>query len=598
MSTGWVAGSVRARAMTDGASDGARPGPCRERRRGCASRRWSDRRTATTSARARPWPRPNAPWPRRCCGTCGCSPAGRRRRGVTMLRLLAGCDRDRQHRRAPAPAGRRREPPPPYRLGALATAWPRLAGTHERGRGARRRWPPRAWGDPGGDDAARRSAWRCALSWADRVLAAVPAAAAWAAGRGRAAGGPRGRRRSGASCPRGARSRPSRGRRLGGRWPATPCPSSPPRCPARRAGRWPTSPAGRPVAGGGALVGAGRARRRRRCLAARRLGPERRRRGRAAGRRRLAGPCRARAGRPRRRARWRSSMRWRDALHPVRHAAGRAAVRRGTRCATLLVGVAEQGPSSSTTPSRARATRATTATPAAPRCSGRRPADDHGRARADDARPGRAGSRTAALDLLAGEAQLERASRARRYAAAAWPRWPDGCPRDDAGRPRGPARRRRRRGGPAARPAGSEPPTLLPDGRGVAREFAPLVETYATVPYVDLNPSVIAGLAYVLMFGMMFADVGQGALLAAAGARGPRWRGRRGWRGCGRCGCSSPAPGLPAWCSALLYGEFFGPTGVAPGRVARAAGPPGAAARRRRSGSARCCWPARTRSAP
>ncbi len=65
---------------------------------------------------------------------------------------------------------------------------------------------------------------------------------------------------------------------------------------------------------------------------------------------------------------------------------------------------------------------------------------------------------------------------------------------------------------PLARPVGSEPPTLLPT-TGVAREFAPLVDTYATVPYVDLNPSVIAGLAYVLMFGMMFADAGEGALL-------------------------------------------------------------------------------------
>jgi len=32
--------------------------------------------------------------------------------------------------------------------------------------------------------------------------------------------------------------------------------------------------------------------------------------------------------------------------------------------------------------------------------------------------------------------------------------------------------------------------------QGVAREFAPLVETYATVPYRDVNPSVLAGVAY------------------------------------------------------------------------------------------------------
>ena len=63
-------------------------------------------------------------------------------------------------------------------------------------------------------------------------------------------------------------------------------------------------------------------------------------------------------------------------------------------------------------------------------------------------------------------------------------------------------------------PSGRASDTTAAIRRGA--RFAPLVETYATVPYADLNPSLVAGLAYVAMFGMMFADVGHGALLVAA----------------------------------------------------------------------------------
>ena len=46
--------------------------------------------------------------------------------------------------------------------------------------------------------------------------------------------------------------------------------------------------------------------------------------------------------------------------------------------------------------------------------------------------------------------------------------------------------------------------------------MTPLVQTYGTVPYRDLDPTVPAGLAYVFMFGMMFGDAGHGALLVLA----------------------------------------------------------------------------------
>jgi V/A-type H+-transporting ATPase subunit I len=112
------------------------------------------------------------------------------------------------------------------------------------------------------------------------------------------------------------------------------------------------------------------------------------------------------------------------------------------------------------------------------------------------------------------------------------------------------------------RPRGSQPPTLLAGG-GAGRAFAPLVETYATPPYRDIDVSVPAGLAYMAMFGMMFADVGHGALLLAIAftARFGHWR---------RLGLVRPAWVIVAGAGAstmvfgALYGEFFGPTNVFP----------------------------------
>ena len=56
---------------------------------------------------------------------------------------------------------------------------------------------------------------------------------------------------------------------------------------------------------------------------------------------------------------------------------------------------------------------------------------------------------------------------------------------------------------PLPRPRGAEPPTLLRHS-GMGAACSPLVETYATVPYDDVDPTVFAGLAYVVMFAMMF----------------------------------------------------------------------------------------------
>jgi V/A-type H+-transporting ATPase subunit I len=169
--------------------------------------------------------------------------------------------------------------------------------------------------------------------------------------------------------------------------------------------------------------------------------------------------------------------------------------------------------------------------------------------------------RAGRLDLIAGEAQLEQRSaqaltRGSVTAVIGW------MPAKDM-----PALADRiaAAGGavvPMPRPPGVQPPTLLPQ-TGASHQFAPLVETYATVPYADVNPSTIAGLAYVVMFGMMFADVGHGALLLlAAVAVRRRWSSRLDrlrpvWLFLAGAGLASMVFGA-------LYGEFFGPTHVVP----------------------------------
>jgi V/A-type H+/Na+-transporting ATPase subunit I len=252
-------------------------------------------------------------------------------------------------------------------------------------------------------------------------------------------------------------------------------------------------------------------------------------------------------------------MRWREALHPVGMERV-ALLAPQARLRDLLVVVADEGAveldsATSDTEIAVRATPAAAALQRLPGATTARPL--LARTPADLDRWERDGR----IDLIAGEAQLEdRETHAvRRGHVAAVAGW---APSEALPRL---TERLAQVGGvvvPLVRPAGSEPPTLLPS-TGASREFAPLVDTYATVPYADLNPSVVAGLAYVLMFGMMFADAGEGALLlglalAIRGGRPSRLAGLRpGWLFLAGAGACSMAFGA-------LYGEFFGPTGVIP----------------------------------
>lgn len=189
-------------------------------------------------------------------------------------------------------------------------------------------------------------------------------------------------------------------------------------------------------------------------------------------------------------------------------------------------------------------------------------ADPHGAALAAAAPDLEALEQAGRADLIAGEAELEEyaASAVRHGAVAALTGW--------SPEPELPALSEQlaRHGAalvPLPTPRGVDPPTLLRAGGEVRGAFSTLVSTYGTVPYPDVDPTPLAGAAYVLMFGMMFGDAGHGLLLLVAAAllraglprRSPTLR--RAWPFVGAAGLASIAFGA-------LYGEFFGPTGVLP----------------------------------
>lgn len=171
-------------------------------------------------------------------------------------------------------------------------------------------------------------------------------------------------------------------------------------------------------------------------------------------------------------------------------------------------------------------------------------------------------ARAGRVDLVAGEAQLEEYAEAAvcRGEVAALPGWAPETALPDL------SARLAEHGAalvPLPAPRGVDPPTLLRPGGAVRGSFSSLVSTYGTVPYPDVDPTPLAGAAYVLMFGMMFGDAGHGLLLLAVAAllRAGRPRRlatvRRAWPFVGAAGLASIAFGA-------LYGEFFGPTGVLP----------------------------------
>jgi len=166
------------------------------------------------------------------------------------------------------------------------------------------------------------------------------------------------------------------------------------------------------------------------------------------------------------------------------------------------------------------------------------------------------------VDLLAGEAQLQARSEAAvtRDLVAGLVGWmPTAAVSPLAGRlaPLGGSVV------PLESPRGVDPPTLVHTRGRMNRSFAPLMDTYATIPYADVDVTVAAGLAYVVMFGMMFGDAGQGALLLLAGVLLRAGRPHR-LASLQQAWPFLVGAGLSSMLFGILFGEFFGPTGVLP----------------------------------
>jgi V/A-type H+/Na+-transporting ATPase subunit I len=114
------------------------------------------------------------------------------------------------------------------------------------------------------------------------------------------------------------------------------------------------------------------------------------------------------------------------------------------------------------------------------------------------------------------------------------------------------------------RPADDDPehgevdsiPVQLAPNR-LLRPFQILVSNFGSPRYGDVDPSLFVGITFVLMFGIMFGDVGQGAVIALLGAYF-RWTRRPSLRGIRDAGVLLMVCGGCAVVFGFLYGSVFG----------------------------------------
>ena len=92
-------------------------------------------------------------------------------------------------------------------------------------------------------------------------------------------------------------------------------------------------------------------------------------------------------------------------------------------------------------------------------------------------------------------------------------------------------------------------PSYMPDNRLLA-PFSALVKQYGLPRYGEVDPTAIFALTFVLMFGMMFGDVGHGATIALVA-----WLARR---KLGSFTLFAVSIGISAALFGLLYGSVFG----------------------------------------
>ena len=105
-----------------------------------------------------------------------------------------------------------------------------------------------------------------------------------------------------------------------------------------------------------------------------------------------------------------------------------------------------------------------------------------------------------------------------------------------------------------ANPTEEEVPTLLKHSR-LLRPFATLMSSYGVPNYRELEPTLFVAVSYVLMFGIMFGDWGQGAILAAMGLVALFKSRNEKMRDIGVLLCSC---GLSSMLFGMIYGSCFG----------------------------------------
>lgn len=94
------------------------------------------------------------------------------------------------------------------------------------------------------------------------------------------------------------------------------------------------------------------------------------------------------------------------------------------------------------------------------------------------------------------------------------------------------------------------PPTKLKNNR-LFRPFESFVEMYGVPNYREFDPTTVFGILYTVIFGIMFADVGQGFVVAVGGFLLGKKKNSDLGRIFARCGVSSMAFGV-------LFGSVFG----------------------------------------
>ncbi|HIX82786.1 MAG TPA: V-type ATP synthase subunit I [Candidatus Erysipelatoclostridium merdavium] len=99
---------------------------------------------------------------------------------------------------------------------------------------------------------------------------------------------------------------------------------------------------------------------------------------------------------------------------------------------------------------------------------------------------------------------------------------------------------------PANSDARLQPPTLLKNS-WFSKPFRMFVEMYGVPKYNDADPTMLVALSYTLLFGIMFGDVGQGAILSIVGFIAYK-----------KFGLQLGAVGMRLGISSMIFGIVFG----------------------------------------